>query len=157
MSKTKIKRGNHVARQGELRLGCSAVLLDPTRSQVLLTRRSDNGLWCLPGGRVDPGESISDSIIREMYEETGLHVQVIRLTGVYSDPNQLVIYPDGKKAHLVILNFLVELVSGDIQQSKETTDIRYFPLDKAVQMALFHNHAQHLRDALSNTEITIID
>jgi ADP-ribose pyrophosphatase YjhB (NUDIX family) len=157
MSKTKIKHGDHVARQGELRLGCSAVILDPTRSSVLLTCRTDNGLWCLPGGRVDSGESVSESIMREVYEETGLYIQVVRLTGVYSDPNQLVIYPDGIKAHLVVLNFLVEYVSGEIRLSNETTDIRYFPLNQAVQMDLFHNHAQHLRDALSSKDTAFIN
>ena len=156
MIKTKVKIGDHIARQGELRLGCCAVLLDPTQSSVLLTRRSDNGLWCLPGGRVDSGESVTESIIREVLEETSLLVRVVRLTGVYSDPNQLVIYPDGNKAHVVVLNFLVEYVSGEIHLSNETTDIRYFSLDQAVHMDLFHNHAQHLRDALSGKETTFI-
>jgi ADP-ribose pyrophosphatase YjhB (NUDIX family) len=154
--KTMVKHGDRIARQGELRLGCSAVLLDSTRSKVLLTCRSDNGMWCLPGGRVDPGESVSESITREVLEETGLSVRVVHITGVYSDPNLLVIYPDGKKVHMVVLNFLVEVISGKIKISDETTDIQFFPVETALQMDLFHNHTKHLQDALSGKETTFI-
>lgn len=156
MKPTTVFQGNRAAREGELRLGCSAVLLDPTGCSVLLTRRSDNGLWCLPGGRVDAGESVTESIIREVYEETGLNVRVNRLTGIYSDPDQLVIYPDGNKAHLVVLNFMVESISGVVTLSPETTEIRYFRIEHALLMDLFHNHVEHLRDAISYRESPFI-
>ena len=54
--------------------------------RILLQRRSDNGLWGLPGGSVEIGESVRDAIVREVREETGLTVEVLRLIGVYSDP-----------------------------------------------------------------------
>lgn len=155
-TQTVVLHGKRITLQGQLRLGCSAVLLDPTGAQVLLTRRTDNGLWCLPGGQVDAGESIAEAIEREFYEETGLRVQVKQLTGVYSDPDQLVVYPDGNKIHTVVLNFIVEKVSGETGLSRETTDIRYFSVAEAVKMDLFHNHAEHLRDALSGREAAFI-
>jgi 8-oxo-dGTP pyrophosphatase MutT (NUDIX family) len=144
------------ARQGQLRLGCSAVLFDATGMQVLLTRRADNGLWCLPGGKIDPGESVTESVEREFLEETGLRVKIKRLTGVYSDPDQLIVYPDNNKVHIIVLCFLVEFNSGKIGLSAETTDIRYFPIQEATQMDLFHNHAEHLRDTLSGKESAFI-
>jgi 8-oxo-dGTP pyrophosphatase MutT (NUDIX family) len=150
MSKTHVINSPRAARQGQLRLGCSAVLLDPAGTKVLLTRRKDNGMWCLPGGRVDPGESVTESIVREVSEETGLQVRVLRLTGIYSNPDLLVVYPDGNRSHIVVLNFLVEWVSGEIDLSDETTDARFFPILKALTMDLFHNHAEHLQDALSD-------
>ncbi len=153
---TTVLKGKRITRHGQLRLGCSAVLLDDTGTCVLLTRRADNGQWCLPGGRVDAGESVAESVEREFCEETGLHVQVKRLTGVYSDPDQLVVYPDGNKVHIVVLNFLVERVSGEPSLSSETTDIRFFPVEEAVKMDLFHNHAEHLRDALSGREAAFV-
>ncbi|MCS7010878.1 MAG: NUDIX domain-containing protein, partial [Anaerolineales bacterium] len=88
---THILYGPKIARNGTLRLGCSAILLDETGTRVLLTCRRDNGQWCLPGGRVDPGETVAAAIEREVLEETGLRVRVKRLTGVYSDPDQLII------------------------------------------------------------------
>lgn len=150
MVQTHVVREHRAGSQGHLRLGCSAVLLDGQGRQVLLTRRVDNGLWCLPGGRVDAGESVAESVVREVLEETGLHVRVKRLVGVYSDPHQLVIYPDGNKVHIVVLSFLVELITGEMRLCNETTDIRYFPVEEALQMELFHDHVEHLRDALSN-------
>jgi 8-oxo-dGTP pyrophosphatase MutT (NUDIX family) len=149
-------KGKRISRQGILRLGCSAVLLDETGTRILLTRRKDNGLWCLPGGRVEAGESVPEAIEREFFEETGLRVRVKRLTGVYSDPDQLVVYPDGNKVHIVVLNFLVERISGEIILSNETTDIRFFPVAEAANMDLFHNHAEHLRDALAGQEAAFV-
>lgn len=153
---TKVIYGERVARQGKLRLGCSAVLLDETRETVLLTRRADNGQWCLPGGRVDPGESVAEGCEREVFEETGLQVRVRRLTGVYSDPNQLILYPDGNKIHVVVLVFEVEQVGGELGLSSETTNARFFPVSEAVQMGLFHGHAEHIRDTLAGKAETFI-
>jgi 8-oxo-dGTP pyrophosphatase MutT (NUDIX family) len=153
---TKILRGERIAGQGALRLGCSAVLLSPDRSSVLLTRRRDNGQWCLPGGMIEAGESVAEACEREVMEETGLQVRVRRLTGVYSDPDMLVVYPDGNKAHIVVLNFEVELLGGDPCLSPETLGIEFRPVSEAVGMDLFHDHARHLRDALSGQEAAFV-
>jgi ADP-ribose pyrophosphatase YjhB (NUDIX family) len=141
--------GEHIGRQGKLRLGCSAVLFDQNRHKVLLTRRSDNGMWCLPGGMIEAGESVSEACEREVQEETGLLVKIVRLTGIYSDPNHLVVYPDGNKAHIIVLNFEVERISGKPALSNETTGVDWFSVNEAVRMELFHNHAEHIRDALT--------
>jgi len=146
---TKVVYGERAAREGKLRLGCSAVLFDEKRQTVLLTRRADNGQWCLPGGMIDPGESVTEGCQREVLEETGLRVRVLRLTGVYSNPNQLTVYPDGNKAHVVVLVFEVERVGGKLGLSKETTDARFFPTAEAIGMDLFHSHAEQIRDALA--------
>ena len=88
---TQILYGDRIGRQGNIRLGCSAVLFDVNREKVLLTRRADNGRWCLPSGGVEPGESVTEACIRETLEETGLRVRVKRLTSVFSSPDRLVI------------------------------------------------------------------
>src|SRR5215472_8463510 len=98
-----IIRGNRAAKTGQVRVGCAAVIFDAPRQRVLLTRRADNGLWCLPSGGMEPGESVTDTCVREVLEETGLHVQVLRLIGVYSDSDRLLVYPDGNAFHLVSL------------------------------------------------------
>jgi len=149
---TKVLEGDRIAKQGKLRLGCSAVLFGETRETVLLTRRADNGLWCLPGGMIDPGESVAEGCEREVFEETGLQVRVVRLTGVYSNPNRLTVYPDGNKASVIVLVLEVELVGGELGLSNETTDARFFPVVEAVQMDLFHGHAEQIRDALSKQD-----
>jgi 8-oxo-dGTP diphosphatase len=54
--------------------------------KVLLTRREDFEVWCLPGGSVEDGESLAQTAQREAREETGLEVRIERLVGIYSKP-----------------------------------------------------------------------
>ncbi len=145
---TRVIYGDRIGREGQLRLGCSATLFSPERRAVLLTRRADNGQWCLPGGMIEPGESVAEGCIREVFEETGFKVNIVHLTGVYSDPNRLTVYPDGNKAHVIVLNFEVEPVGGGLGLSDETTGAQFFPVDEAIKMDLFHGHAEHIRDAI---------
>ena len=153
---TEVLVGERIGRQGQLRLGCAAVLFDKTREHLLLTRRSDNGQWCLPGGTFDPGESVAEGCEREVFEETGLQVEVLRLTGVYSNPDQLVVYPDGNKVHVFVLCFEVRRVGGDLGLSAETTGAQFFPVGEALQIDLFHGHAEFIRDILTGNDRVFI-
>ena len=153
---TKVVSGERIGKQGMLRLGCSALLFNKTRKKILLTRRADNGMWCLPGGMINPGETVAEGCEREVFEETGLSVSVKRLSGVYSNPNRLTIYPDGNKAAVFVLVFEVEKVGGQLSVSNETTDAKYFPVDTAIKMDLFHGHAEQIRDSLQGIEAALI-
>jgi 8-oxo-dGTP pyrophosphatase MutT (NUDIX family) len=153
---THILYGERIGKQGTLRLGCSAVLFDEKHSKVLLTCRADNGMWCLPGGMIEAGESVVEGCEREVWEETGLRVRVTRLTGVYSDPHNIVVYPDGNQIHIVALNFEVELLSGEPSLSNETTGVDWFPVHAALEKDLFHGHAERVRDALAGKEAAFI-
>ena len=145
---TKVLFGDRIGREGRLRLGCSAVIMDETRQKVLLTQRTDNGQWCLPGGGMEPGESAAEACAREVWEETGLNVRVLRLTGVYSDPNQLIVYPDGTKVQVVALNFEAAVTGGELGLSDETTAFGYFSLEEAAQMDIIGHHLERVRDTL---------
>lgn len=138
--------GERIGREASIRLGCSAVLLDAGGERVLLTRRSDNGRWCLPGGGVDAGESVAEAIEREVWEETGLRVRATRLLGVYSSPDMLVAYADGNRFQLVALNFAVEQVGGELRLSDETTEYGFFGWDELDAMDIIDPHVVRLRD-----------
>ena len=153
---TKVVYGDRIGKDGKLRLGCSAVLFSDDRQMVLLTRRTDNGQWCLPGGMIEPGESVAEGCEREVFEETGLNIRVTRLTGVYSNPDRLTVYPDGNKAHVIVLNFEAEKVSGELGLSSETTEVKFFPVAEAEQMDLFHGHAEHIHDTLTTNNSALI-
>src|ERR1044071_760849 len=71
---------------------------------------------------MEAGEYAAEACIREVWEETGLSVRVKRLVGVYSNPNQLVVYPDGNKVHIVVMSFEVEVIGGELGLSNETTE-----------------------------------
>lgn len=109
-------------------LGCAAIVLDDG-GRVLLQRRSDNGHWGLPGGGVEPGEKVADTVVREVFEETGYRVEVVRLHGVYSDPalGQLIRYPDGNVAQIVALTFHCKVVGGEPRLSHESTAVEWHP------------------------------
>lgn len=65
-------------------LAVNVAVIDSGR--VLLTRREDFEVWCLPGGSAEEGESLAAAAVREVAEETGLAVRLTRLVGIYSRP-----------------------------------------------------------------------
>lgn len=146
---TQVLYGERLGKNGELRIGCSATIFDEARKKVLLTRRLDNDLWCLPGGHMEPGESAEECCVREVFEETGLQIRVKRLTGVYSNPDQLVVYPDGSKAHFVVMNFEAEMVDGELGLSDETSEAGYFSLAEIASMPMHDRHADRVVDTLA--------
>ena len=145
---TQILYGDRLGREGKIRVGCSAAIFDDV-GRVLLTRRADNGQWCLPSGGMEPGESPSETAIREVFEETGLHVRVKRLVGVYSDPNQLVMYVDGNKVQIVAIHFEAEITGGTLGLSEETTEFGYFSPEEIKDMELLGHHKQRVLDTLA--------
>src|SRR5262245_31847676 len=146
---TQILYGDRLGKEGKIRLGCSAVIFDE-QGRILLTKRADNGQWCMPGGGMDSGESATEACEREVREETGLKVRVKRLVGVYSYPDQLVIYADGHKAQIVALHFEVEVVGGELGLSNETSDFGYFAFHEMDKLELFARHKVRIMDTLTN-------
>jgi ADP-ribose pyrophosphatase YjhB (NUDIX family) len=110
-----------------IRPGVAAVIFDGDR--VLLQRRDDNGKWGLPGGGVEPGESVRAAVVREVREETGLDVEPLRLVGVYSDPanHQIITYPDGNVIHYVSAVFECAVRGGAFACGDETLELGFFP------------------------------
>ena len=153
---TQILYGDRLGKNGKLRVGCSAVIFDESRQKVLLTRRADNGLWCVPGGGMESGESAAEACEREVWEETGLHVRVKRLVGVYSNPDQLVVYPDGNQVHFVIMGFEAEIVGGELGLSNETTEAGFFTLKEIESMPMHGKHLQRVEDAWLNQAEALI-
>ncbi len=123
--------GNKAAdAQTRVKLGVGVFVVNRL-GRILLERRSDSGMWGLPGGAIDPGESIHQTALREVKEETGLEVRIVRLIGVYSEPSQrIVVYPDnGDVRHLVDITLEAEIISGELTISPESLELRFFPLD----------------------------
>jgi 8-oxo-dGTP pyrophosphatase MutT (NUDIX family) len=143
---TQVLYGPGISKQGKIRLGCTAAIFDGN-DRILLTKRSDNGQWCLPGGAVDPGETVSEACVREVLEETGLQVRVKRLIGIYSHSDQLVVYPDGNKVQVVALLFEVEVTGGTAGLSDEVSDFGYFARDEMDGLEFLGRHRERVHDA----------
>ena len=152
----RIVHGDRIGKQGLLSVACSAVLFDPLRQRILLTRRQDDGRWCLPGGRMEPGEDAAEACVREVWEETGLHVRVRRLIGVYSSPHRLLAYADGGRYQVIGLCFEVEPQGGVLTQSDETTGFGYFTADEIADLDVHDHHRERIDDAWHRGAATFV-
>jgi 8-oxo-dGTP pyrophosphatase MutT (NUDIX family) len=102
----------------------TAVVADD-RGRVLLIHRVDNGRWALPGGQVEVGERVAETVVREVREETGIEVEVLGLTGVYSDPKHVIAYDDGEVRQQFALSFRARPVGGSLRDSDESSEVRW--------------------------------
>jgi ADP-ribose pyrophosphatase YjhB (NUDIX family) len=91
------------------------------QGELLLIERTDNGLWALPGGAQDIGESVVQAARREVYEETGVDVEITGLSGIYSDPRHVIAYDDGEVRQEFSLCFHAKPVSGEPRSSSESS------------------------------------
>src|SRR5512132_587974 len=90
--------------------GASAIVVND-EGKILLHRRSDNARWALPGGVMDIGESIAQTVAREVREETGREVEPEYIVGVYSDPGHV---------------FACRIVGGQVRTSEESSEVAFF-------------------------------
>jgi ADP-ribose pyrophosphatase YjhB (NUDIX family) len=142
--------GDRIAALGSVLLGCSVVVMDTDRANLLLTRRTDNGRWCLPGGHLDAGESVTECAIRETKEETGLDVDVVRLVGVYSNPHRLLSYADGNRFHIIALNFEARVTGGELTLSDETTEFCWCDPGDVGKLDVMEHHLERIEDAFTD-------
>ena len=141
----------------EVRVSVSAVVRRRDEpDQILLMKRSDNAHWGLPGGYVEPGESVQSAARREVREETGYEIEVGRLVGVYSDPRiQVIDYGAGRRVHAINLCF--EAVAGaqrELGTPDETLELGFFAVD-ALPRPLVPIHAIRLSDAAARGEVSV--
>ncbi|MEU5554241.1 NUDIX domain-containing protein [Micromonospora sp. NPDC047793] len=95
------------------------------RGELLMIHRTDNNLWALPGGGHDVGESISDAVVREVREETGIEVEVMSIVGIYTNPRHVMAYDDGEVRQQFSICFTARPVGGQLATSTESRDVRW--------------------------------
>jgi 8-oxo-dGTP diphosphatase len=89
---------------------------------ILAIKRADDGRWVPPGGVLELDESPQDGVVREIYEETGIKVNPIRLTGVYKN----------MRLGVVSLAFKCEVIGGEMHTSSESTRVEWISVSDAI-------------------------
>jgi 8-oxo-dGTP diphosphatase len=116
--------------------------------KILLTKREDFEIWCLPGGKVDDHESLAEAAIREVREETGTEVELTSLVGIYSRLGGI------RDEHAVI--FRGTQTGGELRiQPGETIEVAYFPFDQLPEEILL-GHRRRILDAIQDRHAIVV-
>lgn len=105
---------------------CGCLIYDEL-GRVLLERRADDGLWGNPGGCMELGEEPEETVIRKIFEETGLNVSKLELFGIYSGEEQHHIFPNGDEVYYVNIMFETTSYSGVLKDpDEESLEFKFF-------------------------------
>ena len=126
------------------KVGAAAVVFDED-DRVLLMRRTDTDLWCLPSGMTDPGESIRETATRETKEETGLDVEIDQLVGLYESPPGI-----NGPHHFLGVAYRCSITGGERELSHEGDELRYWDHEEVPNW--FSDHEEVVRDAYALRE-----
>jgi 8-oxo-dGTP diphosphatase len=121
------------------KLTTDAVIVED--GKVVLIKRLNppfDGMWALPGGFVDVGETVEAACVREALEETSLEVEIVELAGVYSDPDR------DPRGHTVGVIYLCKVRGGELAAADDAREVRWFGLDELPELAF--DHARILAD-----------
>ena len=120
------------------------VVVPSEEGNILLIRRGSDpyeGYWALPGGFVEVGETLEEAAVREAEEETGLKVEVVRLVGVYSDPDR------DPRGHNVSVTYLARVREGEPSAASDAAEVSF--LDPST-VDLAFDHEKIITDALAS-------
>jgi ADP-ribose pyrophosphatase YjhB (NUDIX family) len=133
----------------------SAIVIDQD-GRILLHRRDDNELWSIPGGAMEVGERIADTVIREAEEETGLEVKPERVVGIYSNPQHVVAYADGEVRQQFSVCFACRVVGGDLVVSDESLEVGFFTPEQIEGMPMHESIRLRIRHYLEHRPQPVI-
>ncbi|WP_297452685.1 NUDIX hydrolase [Persephonella sp.] len=114
---------------------------DNFKGIVLIERKNPPLGLAIPGGFVDVGETVEQALVREMKEETSLDVEIVRLLGVYSEPNR------DPRFHTISITFVCKAY-GQPKASSDAKEVKVFKLEEIPFDKLVFDHAKILRDYL---------
>lgn len=118
-----------------IKIKCVAgVIMLDGMNKVLLQRRGDDNNWCIPGGGMDLGETVEEAAKREVFEETGLIINEMKLFNVYSGESQYHKYPDGNEFYFVNIVYTSRAYRGEIFiVGEETKELKFFDINELPQ------------------------
>lgn len=127
-----------------------AAVVQSNTGDILMIERTDNKLWALPGGAQDLGETTREAVIREVYEETGINVEVRGITGIYSDPRHIIAYDNGEVRQEFSIVFRAHPTGGQIRPSSESKQVHWVPQGKIKNLDIHPSMKLRIQHALEN-------
>lgn len=119
--------------QEKVMLNFAGGIVFDEEGRILLQKRREQQAWGFPGGALELGESIVEAAQREIFEETGFHVTIERLSGVYSKYEEM--YPNGDVAQPIVHFFVCRINGGQLTiDSDESLDIAFFERDQMPEL-----------------------
>lgn len=122
-------------------LAATTALIQDDAGRILCQHRADfkHAWWGLPGGILELGETPESALVREVWEETGLQVEPVRLVGVYSSPRYIVLYPNGDRSHQVTTCYACRITAGALRpDAAEILHLEFFPPEALPPLPLWY-------------------
>lgn len=117
--------------------------------KILLVQEQVDGRWCMPGGWADVGDSPSEMVVREVWEESGFKVMPAKVIGVY-DANRSGCPLEFYHAYKIV--FLCEITGGEPRPSEETLDVDFFSFDDLPPLSTSRTNERHLAEVLAHVQ-----
>ncbi|MDF2606751.1 MAG: mismatch repair protein MutT [Bacillales bacterium] len=134
----------------------AAAFVFDKENRLLLQQRSDNMLWGIPGGFMELGETVQETAIREVYEETGLNLKKVELFGIYSGPDYDKTFSNGDQVSMVQVIFTCNNYEGElVNNNSESLKNDFFPIDSLPEK-IFPDHQNFIEDLLSFKERPVL-
>ena len=133
-------------------VAASAFVLDSDR-RLLMIRRTDSGLYALPGGRHELGETMTATAIRETYEETGIRIKVASLIGIYSNPDHVMAFSDGEVRQEFSICFRAWPVGGAPRLSDESMEVQWVEQGMLAKLNIHPSIMLRIQHGYSNREV----
>ena len=111
--------------------------------KIILIRRGRDpfkGKWALPGGFVEYGETVEETALREVMEETGMEIELVDILGTYSAPDR------DPRSHTVTTTFIANPVKGDPSGGDDADEAKWYEIDAIISNDLAFDHGQMLKD-----------
>ncbi|WEG12842.1 NUDIX hydrolase [Pullulanibacillus sp. KACC 23026] len=121
-------------------VSAGAVVLND-EGKILLINGPRRG-WEQPGGQVELGESIEEAVKREVKEESGIDIEVIKFCGIYQN----------LESNVCATCWLAKAIGGDFQTSNESLDVGFFTIEQALEMVKWSNFRERIIKSLNQEE-----
>ena len=103
------------------------IIYDEEKRLILFEKRTDNGMWCVPGGALELGETLEEALSREVKEETSLDIWDPVLYDVKASVHM--IYPNKDEVYYTDVLYIVTKFKGELKHDEESKELRWFPID----------------------------